>query len=92
MNEEMFINNLVIFISLITIIVVGIFGNILNLIIFRLKSMRSKSTFMFLFYLALIDLLVINISVLNYIFIELIITVMHSLYNIAKIQIRPNLN
>ena len=40
----------------------------------------------------LIDLLVINISVLNYIFIELIITVMHSLYNIAKIQIRPNLD
>ena len=40
----------------------------------------------------LIDLLVINISVFNYIFIELIITVMHSLYNIAKIQIRPNLN
>ena len=40
----------------------------------------------------LIDLLVINITVVNYIFIELIITVMHSLYNIAKIQIRPNLN
>ena len=40
----------------------------------------------------LIDLLVINISVLNYIFIELIITVMHSLYNIAKIQIRLNLD
>lgn len=40
----------------------------------------------------LIDLLIINISVLNYIFIELIITVMHSLYNIAKIQIRPNLD
>ena len=38
------------------------------------------------------DLLVINITVVNYIFIELIITVMHSLYNIAKIQIRPNLN
>ena len=40
----------------------------------------------------LIDLLVINISVVNYIFIELIITVMHSLYNIAKIQIKPNLD
>lgn len=40
----------------------------------------------------LIDLLVINISVFNYILIELIITVMHSLYNIAKIQIRPNLD
>lgn len=40
----------------------------------------------------LIDLLVININVLNYIFIELIVTVMHSLYNIAKIQIRPNLD
>ena len=40
----------------------------------------------------LIDLLVINITVVNYIFIELIITVMHSLYNIAKIQIRPNLD
>ena len=40
----------------------------------------------------LIDLLVINITVVNYIFIELIITVMHSLYNIAKIQIKPNLD
>ena len=40
----------------------------------------------------LIDLFIINISVINYIFIELIITVMHSLYNIAKDQIKINPN
>jgi hypothetical protein len=40
----------------------------------------------------LIDLFIININIINYIFIELIITVMHSLYNIAKNQISNNPN
>ena len=54
--------------------------------LFMIAIMGSVIAFM------LIDLLVINISVLNYIFIELIVTFMHSLYNIAKIQIKPNLD
>jgi len=54
--------------------------------LFMIAIMGSVIAFM------LIDLLIINISVFNYIFIELIITVMHSLYNIAKIQIKPNLD
>jgi len=54
--------------------------------LFMIAIMGSVIAFM------LIDLLVINISVFNYILIELIITVMHSLYNIAKIQIKPNLD
>jgi hypothetical protein len=41
------------------IIVVGIVGNIINLIVFSKRSMRQTSTFRFLFYLSAADLLVI---------------------------------
>ena len=44
------------------IIIVGLFGNILNLIIFFHKSMRSNSTFRYLLYLSLIDLLVVSFA------------------------------
>ena len=44
---------------LIIIIVVGFFGNLLNIIVLVQKSMRKVSTFRFLFYLSIIDLLVL---------------------------------
>ncbi len=54
--------------------------------LFMIAVLGSVIAFLF------IDLFIINISVINYIFIELIITVMHSLYNIAKDQIKINPN
>jgi hypothetical protein len=51
--------NLSIFFSLASIILIGIFGNILNLIVFSAKTMRKNSAFRYLFYLSVIDLLVL---------------------------------
>ena len=53
-------NNIISFILLI-IIVIGVFGNTMNIIIFSTKTMRKNSTFKYLFYLSIIDLLVLLI-------------------------------
>jgi hypothetical protein len=44
---------------LILMIIFGIFGNILNFIVFSRRSMRTTSTFRFLFYLTFADFLVL---------------------------------
>jgi hypothetical protein len=44
------------------IIIIGIFGNLLNMFVFSRKSMRKNSTFRYLFYLSVIDLLVLLIG------------------------------
>jgi len=51
--------NSLIFFVLATIILIGFFGNLLNLIVFSSKTMRKNSTFRYLFYLSAIDLLVL---------------------------------
>ena len=60
MNESESNNLSTIIISL--IIVIGVFGNILNMFVFSRKSMRKNSTFRYLFYLSAIDLLVLLIG------------------------------
>ena len=47
------------------IICIGLFGNILNLIVFSQKSMRKSSTFRFLIYLSIIDMLVLVICAMD---------------------------
>ena len=54
------INNLI-SIVLALIILIGIIGNLLNIIVFSDKTMRKTSTFRYLFYLSIIDLLVLLI-------------------------------
>ena len=49
--------------TLIAILIIGVFGNILNLIVFGKKKMRKSSTFRFLFYLSCSDLCVLLIAV-----------------------------
>ena len=44
------------------IIVLGVCANIVNITVFSRKSMRKTSTFRFLFYLSIVDLLVLLIS------------------------------
>ena len=46
---------------LLLIIIIGLFGNIINLAVFKQKSMRKNSTFKYLFYLSIIDILVLLI-------------------------------
>lgn len=59
-NEELnFLNMKLITSLLITIICIGTFGNILNIVIFSKKNMRLTSTFRFLLYLSISDLLVL---------------------------------
>ena len=53
---------------MIVIMLIGIFGNIMNLIVFSQKTMRKISTFHFLIYLSLIDLLVLIICSSNALF------------------------
>jgi hypothetical protein len=48
-------------ITLSFIILIGLFGNILNLIVFSHESMKKISTFRYLFYLSLIDILVLAV-------------------------------
>ena len=48
------------------IILIGIIGNILNIIVFSQKTMRQKSTFRFLFYLSIVDLLVLIICTTDF--------------------------
>jgi hypothetical protein len=47
------------------IIIVGIIGNLINLMVFGKKNMRQASTFRFLFYLSAADLLVISACALD---------------------------
>ena len=47
---------------LMIIIIIGVFGNIINTIVLSNKTMRKNSTFKYLFYLAIIDLLVLSIG------------------------------
>jgi len=49
-------------ILLIMIIFVGIFGNVLNLLIFSKRKMRQVSTFRFLLYISMSDLLVLLVG------------------------------
>ena len=44
---------------LLAVIIIGIFGNLLNIIVFSHKSMRKNATFKYLLYLSIIDLLVL---------------------------------
>ena len=60
-SSKKLIQNLKIFI-LLTIIVLGVIGNTLNLIVFSKNSMRKISTFRYLFYLSMSDLFVLTIG------------------------------
>ena len=51
--------SILITIALSLIILIGLFGNILNLIVFSHESMKKISTFRYLFYLSIIDMLVL---------------------------------
>ena len=53
--------NILISITLATIILIGLFGNLMNIIVFSVKTMRKNSTFKYLFYLSIIDVLVLLI-------------------------------
>ena len=44
------------------IIIIGLFGNVINLIVFSHRSIKNNSTFKYLFYLALIDIFVLLIA------------------------------
>ena len=48
-------------ILLLSLIFVGLIGNTINLIVFSHKSMKMNSTFKYLFYLAIVDILVLLI-------------------------------
>jgi hypothetical protein len=55
-------------IILLSIILLGVFGNILNLIVFSHKTMLKMSTFRLLFYLSIIDLLVLLVCTTDALF------------------------
>lgn len=59
-NKLFFRSKLIIYLLPI-IICIGIFGNILNMIVFNSKKMKKCSTFRFLLYLSIFDLLVLSI-------------------------------
>ena len=44
------------------ILAIGVLGNICNIIVFSKKTMRSTSTFRFLLYLSIVDMLVLLIG------------------------------
>jgi hypothetical protein len=50
-------------IYIIVIVIPGIIGSILNIVVFSKKSMRKVSTFRFLLYLSITDLLVLSVCV-----------------------------
>ena len=54
--------NILISIILATIILIGFIANLLNVIVFSTKSMRLNSTFRYLFYLSIVDFLVLLTS------------------------------
>ena len=47
---------------LLAVIIIGIFGNLINLIVFSNRKLKKKSTFKLLFYLAIIDTLVLLVG------------------------------
>ena len=47
---------------LVVIVIIGIVGNLLNIVVFSKKCMRKESTFRFLLYLSVVDLLVLLIG------------------------------
>ena len=49
----------------IAILFIGIIGNICNIIVFGKRTMRSTSTFRFLFYLSIVDVLVLLFGALD---------------------------
>ena len=55
-------------ISISVIIIVGIVGNLLNIYVFSHKSMRKNTTFRYLFYLSIIDLLVLLVATVDALF------------------------
>jgi hypothetical protein len=55
-------------IILLSIILLGVFGNILNIIVFSHKTMLKMSTFRLLFYLSIIDLLVLLVCTTDALF------------------------
>ena len=63
-NTEKIISSLKITI-LIILIIVGVFGNTLNMVVFGKKKMRRVSTFRYLFFLSIVDLTVLSTAVLH---------------------------
>jgi hypothetical protein len=59
--EEILYWNIFIIISFIVIILTGLIGNVINIIVFSHKSIKNQSTFRYLFYLSIVDLLVLII-------------------------------
>ncbi len=57
--------NFLISIILLIIILVGVLGNLMNLIVFSSKTMRKNSIFQYLLYLSLIDLLVLLVCAID---------------------------
>ena len=58
------------------IISIGLFGNLLNIIVFSTKPMRINSTFRYFFYLSIIDLLVLLVCATDSLFtIDLLTTI-----------------
>lgn len=56
-NKEHLLNYVLVLMS--ALIVLGVFGNLVNIVVFSRASMRKASTFRFLLYLAITDLLVL---------------------------------
>ena len=56
----------ILIILLSVIIIVGIFGNVLNLLIFSKQKMRQVSTFRFLLYISMSDMLVLLIGATHF--------------------------
>lgn len=56
-NKEYLLNYVLVLMS--ALIILGVFGNLVNIVVFSRASMRKASTFRFLLYLAITDLLVL---------------------------------
>lgn len=56
---------IVVFVLLLIVIVAGVLGNVLNILVFSKVSMRKMSTFRFLLFLSIADMLVLIVCALN---------------------------
>ena len=70
MNNQL--TNVTFFSFYITIISIGLLGNLLNIIVFAHKTMYNKTTMRLLFYLSILDFLILSICgmdpILKYLF------------------------